>query len=64
MSRRLYDYKSVYVEIVEFTAFVKFWTFDVNPDLSRNKRKVDGVTVSAGVYLVLGNTKEFIDENE
>ncbi len=64
MWRVLYDYKRLYVEIVEFTLFVKFWTFDVNPDNTRNKRMVDRITVSAGVDLVYGNTKDFIDENE
>lgn len=33
--------------------FVKFWTFDVNPDNTRNKRMVDRITVSAGVDLIL-----------
>lgn len=56
--------KQIYVEIVDFTAFVKFWTFDVKPDLSREKRLVDRITVSAGVYLDVGNTIDLIDENE
>lgn len=60
----MWDYKRVYVEIVEFTVFVKLWTFDINPDHSREKRRIDSIRVSAGVYLDLGDTKELIDENE
>lgn len=56
--------KEIYVEIVEFTYFVKFWTFEVKPDFSREKRLVDRMSVSAGVYLDVGYTKQFIDENE
>ena len=56
--------KEIYVEIVEFTHFVKFWTFEVKPDFSREKRLVDRMSVSAGVYLDVGYTKQFIDENE
>lgn len=56
--------KQIYVEIVDFTTFVKFWTFDVNPDLSREKRLIDKIQVSAGVYLDVGCTKQIIDENE
>ncbi len=56
--------KEIYVEIVEFTHFVKFWTFEVKPDLSREKHLVSRMSVSAGVYLDVGYTKQFIDENE
>jgi hypothetical protein len=56
--------KEIFVEIVEFTTFVKFWTFDIHPDNSRDKRLVDRINVSAGVYLDIGYTKEFIDKNE
>ena len=56
--------KEIYVEIVEFATFVKFWTFEVKPDLSREKRQIDRITVSAGVYLGVGDTINLIDENE
>lgn len=56
--------KEIYVEIVEFTHFVKFWTFEVKPDFSREKHLVSRMSVSAGVYLDVGYTKQFIDENE
>ncbi|ABR50077.1 hypothetical protein Amet_3995 [Alkaliphilus metalliredigens QYMF] len=36
----------------------------MKPDLSREKRLVDRMSVSAGVYLDVGYTKQFIDENE
>jgi hypothetical protein len=56
--------KKIYVEIVEFTTFVKFWTFDIHPNNSREKRLIDRISISAGVYLDIGYTKEFIDKNE
>lgn len=68
MDRRCGEYrittKEIYVEIVEFTHFVKFWTFEVKPDFSREKRLVNKISVSAGVYLDAGYTKQFIDEIE
>jgi hypothetical protein len=36
----------------------------VKADFTREKRLVDRISVSAGVYLDVGYTKQFIDENE
>jgi hypothetical protein len=36
----------------------------VKPDFSREKHLVNRMSVSAGVYLDVGYTKQFIDENE
>jgi hypothetical protein len=43
---------------------VKFWTFDVGSDLSREKRQIDRIKVSAGINLDYGYTKQFIDKNK
>jgi hypothetical protein len=56
--------KEIYVEIVEFTHFVKFWTFADIDGLSREKILIDRIKVSAGVYLDYGDTKQFIDKKE
>lgn len=49
--------KEIYVEIVEFTTVVSFWTADRIPDQPRNRRLVDLIKVSAGVYLSVKDTK-------
>jgi len=56
--------KKIYVEIVEFTTSAKFWTFETLLNNAREKRLVDHIKVSAGVYLDMGNTKDFINKNE
>jgi hypothetical protein len=64
MLRRLYSYEELYVEIVEFSTFVKFWSYDVNPDNTRTKRLYDRINVSAGVYLGVMDTIHDIDKKE
>jgi hypothetical protein len=56
--------KEIYIEIVEFTYFVRFWTFDVEEDLSREKRLIDKIKVSAGINLDRGYTKQLIDKRD
>jgi len=64
MLRQLQYYKEVYVEIVEFTTFVKFSSFEVMADNTREKHMFDRINVSAGVYLGVMDTKEIIDKIE
>ena len=43
---------------------MKFWSFAINDDNSREKRQIDRIRVSAGINLDYGYTKQFMDKNK
>ena len=55
--------KANYIEILEFTHFVKIFQFDGNGTNYRNKQLIDRVKVSVVVDLVSGNTCNIEDES-
>jgi hypothetical protein len=55
--------KENYIEILEFTHFVKIFQFDGNGENYRNKQRIDRIKVSVVVDLVSGNTYEEEDES-
>lgn len=55
--------KTNYIEILEFTHFVKIFQFDGNGTNYRNKQLIDRVKVSVVVDLVSGNTCDSEDES-
>ncbi|MGN0375268.1 MAG: hypothetical protein ACI4EN_07190 [Butyrivibrio sp.] len=56
--------KNQYIEIIEFTQFVEFFSFNYISDNHREKELVKKITVVVALDLGCGNTKNPVNESE